>query len=436
MQQPLSKRMRENFTHVNILAMGAVKCHEDAFEALANPGGYINLGTAENKISGDLMVEKLNQPGAFHVKPETLLYGSFRGSAPLRGAVAKLFNRRLSPVVPLTAENVLAGNGAGSVINILAHILADPGDVVLIPSPVYGAFFWDLRTTGRVESVFVPGPASVPSLEDIEAARAKCEREGRTVRAILITNPGNPSGQVLPRATVRAWLRWAAEHKLQSIVDEVYAFSVWAQQGDKGYEEFESVLQMEDLPDRMNTHVVWSFSKDLAMSGMRAGALITYNTEVVKGYFELCYFHGIPNVVDEALARLLDDEAFIDQFIKTNNERLRAHWARVEEELDRRGIPFLRPNAGIFAMLDLSRWTKLLPATSKESANMVLFERLLKNKVYISPAEAFFAPEQQGWFRIIHTSQWEVVEEAVKRIFEVLNAVEKEAYGGDDLLSL
>ncbi|KAI8848285.1 pyridoxal phosphate-dependent transferase [Chytridium lagenaria] len=419
----ISVRAADNLRHKNILAVGAIRCGQNAFDVHANTGGVINLGTAENKITGDLLVEKLNQPGAFKVKPTTLLYGSFKGSRELRN--------ELDPVVPLVEDHIAIANGAGSVLCMLSQAIADPGDVILIPSPVYGAFFWDFRSVGRVESVFVPGPASVPSLEDLTAAYDKCTREGKKVRGLVITNPGNPTGQVLPIPTVKAWLKWAAERGIHSIVDEVYVFSIWAKPEDDGYEEFESVLHMDDLPDRALTHVVWSFSKDFAMSGMRCAALITYNEEVMRGFTDLAYFHGVPNVVDEAIARLLQDKLFVDHFLATNNDRLRSHFALVANELTKRNIPFLRPNAGIFVWLNLSQWTSRLEEGSidpdsgeKKSRNMVLFEKLLDNNVYITPSEAFFASEQQGWFRIIFTSGWDILDIAFARIFNVLDQIQ------------
>ncbi|KAJ3208384.1 hypothetical protein HDU67_006779 [Dinochytrium kinnereticum] len=425
----LSQRSENNLTHVNILAEGAIRCGQNPFIVGINPSGLINLGTAENKLSGDLIHEKLSQPGAFQLGPTTLLYGSFRGSKPLRQGIAKLFNRKLDPVVKLGEDNVAVANGAGSVLCMLSQAIADPGDVILIPSPVYGAFFWDFRSVGRVESVFVPGPASIPTLEDLTLAYDNCIRKGKKVRAIVITNPGNPTGQVLPRATVRSWLKFAAERGMHSIVDEVYAFSIWARPEDEGYEEFESVLHMEDLPDRERTHVVWSFSKDFAMSGMRCAAILSYNNRVLTGFTDLSYFHGVPNVVDEALARVLEDESFVDHFFTTNTARLRSHFALVEKELTKREIPFLRPNAGIFVWLDLSKWTSKLQeqtvngSEKKKSRNMVLFEKLLEGGIYISPAEAFFAEEQQGWFRIIFTSGWDILGVAFERLFRVLDGI-------------
>ncbi|KAJ3098076.1 hypothetical protein HDU97_004335 [Phlyctochytrium planicorne] len=421
----LFTRLEENFKYPNILVEGAIKSFENAYDPVTNAGGVINLGTAENKISGDLMVDKLNQPDFFKVVPTSLLYGNFRGSHALRSQIADLFNRKLKTFEAITADNIAVANGAGSIICMLSQVIADPGDVILIPSPVYGAFFWDLRSVGRVESVFVPGPASIPTLEDIERAYQKCKSEGKNVRGLLITNPGNPTGQVVPRGTVKAWLRWAAEKKIHSLVDEVYAFSVWAQPGDEGYEEFESVLSMDDLPDRKSTHVIWSFSKDFAMSGMRSGAIITFNKDVLKGFGDLAYFHGIPNVVDEALTRLLSDKPFIDSFITENNRRLREHFARIELKLKSKNIPFLKPNAGIFAWLNLSQWTRHIPDSEAVdgSKNMALFRKLLEAKVYVTPAEAFFSKED-GWFRIIHTSPWEYLDVAFSRLFDTLDEIE------------
>lgn len=216
--------------------------------------------------------EGLNQPGILKVDPSSLLYGSFSGSNDLRCAVANLFNRKLHVVdEPLTSKNVVIGNGAGSILAAISSILGDVGDSIIIPSPVYGQFYGDFKNLGQINPVFVEGPNSVPGIDKLEEAYQATEQRGSKVRALLITNPGNPTGQVINSSIVRSWLWWAFEKGIHCIVDEVYAMSVWALPTDPGYEVFDSVLSMPDLPDPFSVHVVWSFSKDLTMSGMRTG---------------------------------------------------------------------------------------------------------------------------------------------------------------------
>jgi aspartate/methionine/tyrosine aminotransferase len=156
-------------------------------------------GTAENKLMSNELSEKLNNDGILEAHNDELLYGDFSGSIQLRSEIARLVNRRfgLPTQLSINQDMVLVANGAGSIINILAQVLADQNDVIMIPSPVYGAFVSDLSSTAQVETVFVPGELSQPSLESFDLIYNDAIKNGKNVRAIILTNPGNPSTSFL-----------------------------------------------------------------------------------------------------------------------------------------------------------------------------------------------------------------------------------------------
>ncbi|KAJ3299680.1 hypothetical protein HDU76_006249 [Blyttiomyces sp. JEL0837] len=432
MTPQVANRTKQNLSFTNILLVGASAAFQNPYSK-ANPTGVINMGTAENKLTADLMVSKLNQQGTFSVKEFDLLYGSFQGSTELRREIAGLFNRKVNVVRKLSEGNVGVTNGAGSAVCCLSQVLADAGDSILIPSPVYGAFYGDLKASGQVIPVFVPGRDGIPTVAQLENAFQETEAKGSRVKAILITNPGNPTGQILSKPKLKSWIEWAHEKNIHVIVDEVYALSVWAHPDDPTCTEgsepnpdvtsvFESVLSFDDLPDINAVHFVWSFSKDFGMSGMRAAAILSYNPEVMKGYSELCYFYGISRVIDNGLVKMLSDHAYVDNYLVVNKTRLRDHYTKISAMLTSKGIKHLRPAAGIFIWMDLSKYTTRLSEKlhdPSKSGAMHLFDRFLANKIYITPEEAFFS-QGYGMYRIIFTHPWDVVEVAMKRIFEVL----------------
>ena len=143
----------------------------------------------------NVLSEKLNTKGILQAQNDELLYGDFSGSTQLRSEIARLINRRhsLPPHLSINQDMVLVGNGAGSVINMLAQVLADSNDAILIPSPVYGAFVSDLASSAQVKTIFVPGDISLPSVESFESVYNDAIRRGINVRAVILTNPGNPS---------------------------------------------------------------------------------------------------------------------------------------------------------------------------------------------------------------------------------------------------
>ncbi|KAI9329624.1 pyridoxal phosphate-dependent transferase [Obelidium mucronatum] len=394
---------------------------KNAYSATSNPGGIINLGVAENSLMTAELDARLTFPFS---GVADLPYGSFRGSRKLRQGVADLFNRRraLGPRRQLAHANVAIANGAGSLVAAVAAVVADAGAAVLVPAPVYGAFRKDLRAAAQVEPLFVNAGDSLPSVAALDNARRSASR---TVRALLITNPGNPTGKVVPRALLLAWIKWAQSHQLHCIVDEVYLFSIWGQDTD-----FVSALELEDVNDQL-IHVIWSFSKDFCLNGFRVGALISRNQELLNAYNELSYFHGISSVIDNCLVNLLEDTEFVDTFMATNLERLRVNFAHAESILNVNEIPFLKPNSAFFLWIDLAKYTER-PSIAAEalatntSASLVLFQRFLKAGVYVAPSEAFFCDPiglDKSRFRINVPVPKDTLELGLNRLLNVLSEI-------------
>ncbi|KAJ3068204.1 hypothetical protein HDU99_003269, partial [Rhizoclosmatium hyalinum] len=303
----------------------------------------------------------------------------------------------------------------------VAHILADENDAILVPAPVYGAFRSDLLANAGVTAVFVNAKDSLPSVDQLDRALLESPKP---VKALLITNPGNPTGKVVPLSLLKEWIEWAHARNLHCIVDEVYMFSVWDPSAD-----FVSVLTMD--VDPLRTHIIWSFSKDFCLNGIRAGALISKNQQVLDAYNELAYFHGIPVPVDRALADFLADTESIDRFTKTNYERLRDSFAYATTFLKSHNIPFTQPDSAFFLWVDLSKYISHPKVVSESAAknlsgSLILFHKFLDGGLYIAPSEAFFcdpAGPDASRFRINVPVPRDVLELGLDRMMKVLDQI-------------
>jgi 1-aminocyclopropane-1-carboxylate synthase len=179
----------------------------------------------------------------------------------------------------LLVRDMFLACGAGSVVDLLFHLLASAGDGVLIPAPYYPAFdndlvvrdavvpvpvFLDLgdgvdRTAALPAAAFpaagpaagsggqapLPTPASLPA--QLEAAAQAWEAQaaaGRAaasspaappprVRALLLTNPSNPLGTLLRRSQLLEAARWAHARGVHLVCDEVYGAMVWGEEDDE-----------------------------------------------------------------------------------------------------------------------------------------------------------------------------------------------------------
>jgi aspartate/methionine/tyrosine aminotransferase len=156
------------------------------YDAAARPLGYVPLCIAENKLVMDLLLPKLEACAAV---PEAALgYDSMTGSLAFRRtlarfAAARFLGREFEP------KRLTLLAGAGSVLEMLFHVIADEGEGVLVPTPSYAGFWADLET--RDELAIVPVHTSSRDgfrlhPETLDAALASA---GRNVRALLFTSP-------------------------------------------------------------------------------------------------------------------------------------------------------------------------------------------------------------------------------------------------------
>ena len=249
-----------------------------------NPSGHVLLCVAENKLNWQHWADKAAE--CRQLQPEVGAYADMAGRLSLRQQLARLMNRRMSSKgepVAIEAEQLVIGNGVGPTLAMLVALLCEPGDGILIPSPLYAAFPNDLSLLAGA----IPVPVRTEraqyrlTVDAFEAARAKfdglasqahtaqpqsngqhsnnthqaaneqqstsitlaeedhnsirlyqqhLERTHTTpnrIKAVLLTNPHNPLGLIYQRAELEAVMAWAAQHGLHVIVDEIYANSIY-----------------------------------------------------------------------------------------------------------------------------------------------------------------------------------------------------------------
>jgi aspartate/methionine/tyrosine aminotransferase len=149
------------------------------------------------------------------------LRNSFTGyahSAGLRAARNAVAAYATSLGAPTTPEQVLITSGASEAADLVLTALVNEGDEVLLPAPgypIYPAILNKLAAIGRYYRLD-PVNGWQPVIEEIELLITS-----RT-RALVLINPNNPTGSIIPDETTRQILELAARHKLLVIADEVY----------------------------------------------------------------------------------------------------------------------------------------------------------------------------------------------------------------------
>lgn len=372
------------------------------------PDGYIPLCVAENKLVGDLLLPEIGK--ARQVPARALGYDQMIGSRPFREALAGFLPRFTGRA--LRPEHVAVLAGAGSVLELLFHVIADPGDGVLVPTPSYAGFWPDLETRDELCIVPVHTRASTGFRLTPELLDAALGSAGRPVRALLFTSPDNPMGRVYSRAELEAVVSWAEGAKIHLVMDEIYALSVF------GPTPFVSAASLRpSLGERV--HLVWAFSKDFAASGLRAGVLVSENAAVLAAVDGLAYWACCSGHTQLVLGEMIADAAWVDGYVAAMRHRLGEAYRQVAAALTASGIPFLASDAGFFLLVDLRSY---LEARSWE-AEAQLWRRLLDGaNVNLTPGSACRIGEP-GFMRLCFAAvPSQTAALAVDRLARVLRA--------------
>jgi aspartate/methionine/tyrosine aminotransferase len=374
----------------------------------SSPEPYVGLCIAENLLMWDILEPQFNRNR--NVGPTSVAYDDSRGSLALREQVASFGSTHIWGR-NVEAENVIVMAGAGAILETLFYVLGDPGDGVLVPTPSY-AFYWpDLGM--RDELTVVPVHTSrsdsfrvTPELLDEAVAASDVP-----ISALLLTNPDNPTGQIMASEDLAACVDWARSKGIHVVVNGVYALSVHCGR------QYEALKSMVDIGD--DIHEVWAFSKDFAMSGLRAGVLTSTNTDVLGAVAEIGYWSIVSGDTQHLLANMLSDDAWVDRYVTEMRVRLRRSYDITTSSLEAAGIPYVAAQAGLFLLADFRRFMDQPTWTGEDK----LWSHILDTtNVNMTPGSACHIGEP-GFMRICFaTEPPEVVALAIGRVGSLLDA--------------
>jgi aspartate aminotransferase len=190
----------------------AVDAKARALKAAGRP--VIAFGAGEPDFpTPDYIVEAAQRACA---EPRFHKYSPAPGLPELREAIAA--KTRRDSGYEVAASQVIVTNGGKHAVYEAFATLLDPGDEVLLPTPYWTTYPEAITLAGGTPVTVMTDENSgyLTSVEDLEA-----HRTDRT-KVLLFVSPSNPTGAVYPPAQVAAIGRWAAEHGLWVITDEIY----------------------------------------------------------------------------------------------------------------------------------------------------------------------------------------------------------------------
>ncbi|EJT99534.1 PLP-dependent transferase [Dacryopinax primogenitus] len=411
----LSHRGRAALSHAGQLIQLAQSLFQDGYSS-SNPGGYCNLGVAENSLQHQELLDYYNSK--FRLEDVDFTYGNdLSGSMRLSAALARLFNGYFHPVSPILPDHLLAGAGCSALVDMLVFHIGDPGQGVLIPVPYYTGFNGDFMGRSSIMPVPVPVDQADPfgegTLKVFEATLRKAEEGGIKICAVMLCHPHNPLGQCYPRETVLAYARFCEAHNLHLISDEIYALSVFPTNDVPEPTPFVSVLSIDwarEGVDPARIHVIYGMSKDFNANGLRGGVLCSqHNSELLVAVRTTSMFMKMSSATVMLWSAILEDPVYLPAFIKENQRRLREAYEYVTRWFQFHQIPYLPSNAGHFAMANFRQFFPnedehghaLTPVVEDNGVarDAHMFRRILGAKVFVGSAMAFSHPTP-GWVRL------------------------------------
>jgi aspartate aminotransferase len=336
--------------------------------------------------------------------PATHRYSPAGGLPALRAAIAAQTMRGGPDVDP--AQVVVTNGGKHAIFNTMA-VLLDPGDEVLLPAPYWTTYPEPIRLAGGVPVVLPTDTASgfKVGVDQLEAARTP-----RT-KALVFVSPSNPTGVVYTPAETEAIGRWALEHGIWVITDEIYEHLVF---GDHQFASMPTLVP--ELADQCV--IVNGVAKTFAMTGWRVGWLVA-PTPVAAAAVNL-QSHQTSNVCNVAQrAALAALEGGLDDV-----ERMRAAFERrggvmwqMLSGID--GVECLEPQGAFYCFPDVrAHLGRTIAGRTVTSTTELAEVALTEAKVAVVPGEAFDAP---GYLRLSFALADDDLIEGVSRLAALLS---------------
>ena len=319
-------------------------------------------------------------------------YTANRGLLELREEICALQKRNFNiDYDPKT--NVLVTVGVSEALDIAMRAILTPGDEILIPEPCYVSYKACASLAGAVP---VAVPAKIENNFSITPADLEAHVTNKT-KALLIGYPNNPTGAILTKEQLMDIAKFAQEHDLIVISDEIYGDLTY---GGERHVCFAGLPGMKDRTILLN-----GFSKAYAMTGWRIGyamsnpAIISAMTKIHQ-YTMLCAPITAQIAAVEALRH---GEKYMKKMVSEYDKRRRL----IYDGLTNAGLKCFEPKGAFYIFPDITS-TGL---TSEEFAEQLL----MTEHVALVPGTAF-GQCGEGYVRCSYATSVTKISEAIARI--------------------
>ena len=330
---------------------------------------HLNIGQPDIKTPSGMRK-------AYQNIPEVVAYGPSAGLYSYRTKLAEYYRTR---GIPVGADNIFITTGGSEAIIFSLMAALSPGDEVIIPEPFYTNYNGFavmagvnvVPVTTRIEDGF-----QLPPMEEFEKVRTD------KTRAILFSNPGNPTGAVFSRERLDGLIAFAKKHDLYIFSDEAYREFTYGERKAHSILEFDGIEEHAVLID--------SVSKRYSACGARVGTLITRNKKLLEVVLKLGQARLCPPTIDQMAAEAAVDTP-ASYFDEVNSEYRKRRDFAFDAVSAIPGVLVKKPEGAFYMIIQLPI------ADADHFARWMLTDfRFGGATTMVAPAAGFYATEGLG----------------------------------------
>ncbi|MFO8146082.1 MAG: pyridoxal phosphate-dependent aminotransferase [Bacteroidota bacterium] len=332
------------------------------------------------------------------VRNHTIEVLSYSHSAGFEGYRNKLAGYYQKKNIPVTGEEIIITTGGSEALLFAMGSIADAGDEIIIPEPFYANYNGFATASGvkivpvesKIETNFALPPIS--EFEKLISPKTK---------AILICNPGNPTGYLYTEDEIKQLADLALKHDIFLVADEVYREFAY-----DGAQHF-SIMSLPQLND--HAIMIDSVSKRYSMCGARIGCLVSKNKEVIATAMKFAQARLSPPTFEQIAseAALETPQSYFDDVIEEYTSRRNLLIAGLEQI---EGVKVAVPKGAFYCIAEL-------PIDNADKfAKWLLEDFQLDNEtVMVAPAAGFYSTPNTGMnqVRIAYVLKKENLEKAI-----------------------
>ena len=357
---------------------------------------HLNIGQP------DISTPEIALKAIRNFEPNVIAYSHSAGNQSYREGLAHYYQ---NVGIDVDHTQILVTTGGSEAISIALNTIMDKGDEIIIPEPFYAnynGFSTAADITVKPITSSIDNGFALPSISEFEKLITP------NTKAILICNPGNPTGYLYTKDELNALKKIVLKHDLFLIADEVYREFTY--DGKK----HTSILEIDELDQ--NTILIDSVSKRYSMCGARVGCMVTKNKEVLETALKFAQARLSPPSLGQVAgeAALNTPKSYFTEVI---DEYVNRRDLLIEGLNKIDGITCPKPSGAFYCIAQL-------PIDDADKfAKWLLEDFSWNNKtVMVAPAQGFYSTPEIGkqQIRIAYVLNVEELQNAITIIEEAL----------------